>query len=274
KVAMPVPGCNAGAGSVAGEVTDRRGAVAARGAVSGAATSAPAGGVPNGSWTGLGAEGAPENVIASDVVLPAGGTHTYLVEVVIGLAPGTEGAPVITGCDDLSGDEPGGVSNTADVTHNDLSDSAEACITVGVVVVDKTISSGPTPNGDGTWTIVYDLVATNVGSAEADYDLSDRLRYGDGIEIVSAELTTAPDGVTSNPAWAGLGAEGAAENVIASGVGIAAGDAHTYQVEVVVEMDEHTIDPAALQCPPPGAGGNGGLANSVSLDSNGIASHD
>lgn len=273
-VTYTITASNAGAGAGTYDVTDRMSADGDLEVVSGEVTSAPDGVVPNGSWTGLGAEGAPENVIASDVVLPAGGTHTYLVEVVIGLTPGTEGAPVITGCDDLSGDEPGGVSNTADVTHNDLSDSAEACITVGVVVVDKTISSGPTPNGDGTWTIVYDLVATNVGSAEADYDLSDRLRYGDGIEIVSAELTTVPGGVTSNPAWTGLGAEGAAENVIASGVGLAAGDAHTYQVEVVVEMDEDTIDPAALQCPPPGAGGNGGLANSVSLDSNGIVSGD
>ncbi|KRC42028.1 hypothetical protein ASE15_18765, partial [Oerskovia sp. Root22] len=61
-------------------------------------------------------------------------------------------------------------------------------MTVASITVDKTISSGPTPNGDGTWTITYDLVATNTGSAAGDYDLSDRLHYGEGIEITSAAV--------------------------------------------------------------------------------------
>ena len=51
---------------------------------------------PGTPWTGLGAEGAPENVIATGVMLPAGGTHTYQVEVVIGIDPAAGGAPDIT----------------------------------------------------------------------------------------------------------------------------------------------------------------------------------
>lgn len=273
-VTYEVVATNSGAADGTYEVTDRMTAAGDLEVVSGAVTSAPEGVEPNDSWTGLGVEGAPENVIAAGVVLPAGGTHTYQVDVILGVVPGNEGAPVITSCDELGGGESGGLSNSAGVEHNDLSDSAEACVTIGFVTVDKTISSGPTPNGDGTWTIVYDIVAENVGAATAGYDLSDRLHYGEGIEILDAAVTTAPDGVGTNPDWTGLGADDASENVVASGVELGEGGIHTYQVEVTVQMDEATIAPSALECPAPGSGENGGLANSTSLDSNGIVGTD
>src|SRR5690606_28417375 len=126
--------------------------------VSGSVTTAPAGVTPNASWTGLGADGAPENVIASGVVLPAGGSHTYQVEVIVGIADGVTGVPVITDCS-ADPSENGGLSNAAGVEHNDLTDEDEACITIAYITVDKTISNGPTPNGDGTYTITYDIVA-------------------------------------------------------------------------------------------------------------------
>lgn len=273
-VSYDVVATNAGGADGAYEVTDRMTADGDLEVRSGAVVSAPDGVTPNAAWTGLGAEGTPENVIASDVVLPAGTSHTYRVDVVIGLVPGTEGEPVVTGCTPDGPDGPGGVANTAQVEHNDLDDSAQACVTVGVVTVDKTISSGPTPNGDGTWTIVYDVVAENVGAAAADYDLTDRLHYGEGVEILDAAIVTAPDGVETEAAWTGRGDEGAAENVVASDVELAAGASHTYQVEVTVRMDEATIDPVQLQCPPPGSGEDGGLANSTSLTSNGVVAVD
>ncbi|MDF2826735.1 MAG: hypothetical protein K0R01_18 [Mycobacterium sp.] len=273
-VTYDVVATNSGAADGTYEVTDRMTADGDLEVRSGSVVTAPDGVTPNGSWTGLGAEGAPENVIASGVVLPAGGTHTYQVDVVLGLVPGTEGAPVITDCAAVGEGGPGGLSNAAGVEHNDLTDSAEACVTVGVVTVDKSISAGPTPNGDGTWTIVYDLVAENVGAAAADYDLSDRLHYAEGIEILDTAVVTSPADVETNASWTGLGDEGTAENVVASGVELAAGGSHTYQVEVTVQLDEATIDPANLQCPPPGSGENGGLANSTSLTSNGIVAED
>lgn len=274
-VTYDVVATNAGAADGTYEVTDRMTADGDLEVRSGAVVTAPDGVTPNAAWTGLGAEGAPENVIASGVVLPAGGTHTYQVEVVLGIAEGVEGAPVITPCSAEPGASPGGLSNAATVEHNDLTDDATACVAIAYIVVDKSISAGPTPNGDGTWTIVYDVVAENVGGESGEYDVFDRLHYGDGIEIVDAAVTAAPDGVETNAGWTGLGAENAApENLVASGVELAAGASHTYQVEVTVQMDEATIDPADLQCPPPGSGANGGLANSASLDHNGIVAED
>ncbi|MFJ2521357.1 hypothetical protein ACIOWF_20510 [Cellulosimicrobium cellulans] len=274
-VTYDVVATNAGAADGTYEVTDRMTADGDLEVRSGAVVTAPDGVTPNAAWTGLGAEGAPENVIASGVVLPAGGTHTYQVEVVLGIAEGVEGAPVITPCSAEPGGSTGGLSNAAGVEHNDLTDSDEACVAIAYIVVDKSISADPTPNGDGTYTIVYDVVAENIGGTTGEYDVFDRLHYGEGIEILDAAITTAPDGVETNAGWTGLGAEDSApENLVASGVELAAGGTHTYQVEVTVQMDEATIDPVNLQCPPPGSGENGGLANSTSLDHNGIVAED
>ncbi|WP_407320272.1 hypothetical protein UQW22_07420 [Isoptericola halotolerans] len=265
---------NDGAAEGTYEVTDQMTADGDLEVVSGEVVSAPDGVTPSASWTGLGEEGAEENVIASDVPLDAGGTHTYQIDVVVGIAEGTTGVPVITPCSALGEDGPGGLSNSAGIEHNDLTDTDEACVAVAYIVVDKAISEGPTPNGDGTFTIVYDLVAENVGGEAGDYDLTDRLQYGEGIEITEAGVVTAPDGVTTNDGWTGLGDEGAAANVVAEDVTLEAEQVHTYQVEVTVEMDEDTIDPAALECPPPGSGESGGLANSTALDHNGIVAED
>ena len=272
-VVYDVVATNDGGAAGTYDVSDRMTADGDLEVVSGSVITAPDGVVPSAAWTGLGAEGAPENVIASEVSLPAGGTHTYQVEVVIGLAAGSEGAPVITDCSAVPGGT-GGLSNSAEIEHNDLTDDATACIAVGTVIVDKTVSSGPTPNGDGTWTVVYDIVATHAGAADADYDVTDRLQFGEGIEIVDHEVRSL-DGIDVNTDWTGLGGgDSDPENVIAEDVTLSEGESHTYQVEVTVQMDDDTIDPSNLQCPPPGSGEAGGLANSTTLTSNGITGQD
>ncbi|WP_235534174.1 hypothetical protein, partial [Oerskovia sp. Root22] len=83
-------------------------------------TTTPEGVTASPSWTGLGAEGAAENVIASVVELAAGGTHTYQVEVVLALAEGAQGAPVITPCSAEPGGAQGGLSNAAGINYNGL----------------------------------------------------------------------------------------------------------------------------------------------------------
>ncbi|WP_162893238.1 DUF7507 domain-containing protein [Microbacterium halotolerans] len=255
------------------DIVDRMTASGDLEVVSGAITTAPAGVTPSATWTGRGAVDAPENVIATGVTLDAGATHTYQVEVVIGLAEGTEGAPVITECSEIPA-EGQGLSNTAEIRHNDLTADDEACVTVGVVSVDKSVSAGPTPNGDGTWTVVYDIVATHAGGAAADYDVTDRLSFGEGIEIVDHEVRSL-DGIDVNADWTGRGAaDSDPENLIAAGVTVEIGESHTYQVEVTVQMDEATIDPGELQCASPGSGEPGGLSNSTTLTSNGIVGQD
>jgi hypothetical protein len=273
-VVYDIVATNDGAEAGVYDVTDRMTADGDLEVVSGRVVTTPEGVAASEDWTGFGPDQtSPENVIATDVTLPAGASHTYQVEVVLGIADGTDGAPVITPCSAL-GAGPGGLSNTAQVEHNGLTADDDACVTIAYITVDKSVSSGPTPNDDGTWTVVYDIVAENVGGDTGEYEVTDRLHFGEGIEILDAAVTTTPDGIEARDSWTGLGDDGAAENVIASGVELAAGASHTYQVEVTVRMDEATIDPAALACPPPGSDEAGGLGNSTSLDHNGIVAID
>lgn len=240
---------------------------------SGRVISAPEGVTPSPDWTGLGAEQtSPENVIATDVTLPAGESHTYQMEVVVSVDD-ADGDVVITPCSE-DPSENGGLSNTAQIEHNDLTDDDSACVTVTYITVKKEVAEGPTSNGDGTWTVLYDVVAENVGPVAGEYDVYDQLRFGDGIDIVSKDVA-GPTGVTIEDGWTGLGDEPeAAENLVASGVSLDAGGTHTYQVEVVVSLDEETIDPGALVCPTPGSGEKGGLSNNTVLDHNGIKGTD
>ncbi|QOR69733.1 hypothetical protein IM660_13800 [Ruania alkalisoli] len=273
-VSYDVVATNDGAAAGDYDISDRMTAGGDLDVVSSAITATPAGVTPNADWTGLGAEGAAENVIATDVTLPGGGVHTYQVEVVLGMAEGIEGPPDVGACPAEPGADGGGLANTAEIEHNDLTDADEECTSVAAIVVDKSISSGPVPNGDGTFTITYDLLAENIGGAAGEYDISDRLLYGEGIEITSAGIITAPDGVSTNAGWTGLGDEGAAENVVAEAIMLEMDGVHTYQIEVIVQLDEDTIDPSVLECPEPGSGESGGLANSTELDHNGIEDED
>ncbi|MEE6289141.1 isopeptide-forming domain-containing fimbrial protein [Georgenia sp. MJ173] len=222
------------------------------------------------AWTGLGEDGAVENLIAADVPLAGGEVHTYQVEVVLSVDATDGVVPVVTQCSALGEGETGGLSNSAGLEHNDLTDEATACVTVGYVQLGKTISEGPTANGDGTFTVLYDVVAENVGGAAADYEITDRLMFGGDVQLESAAVVTAPEGVETNADWTGLGDAGADENVIAQGVTLEAEGTHTYQVQAVVSLDEAELDLSTLQCPPPGSAGTGGLANSAGLTHNGI----
>ncbi|WP_460980220.1 hypothetical protein, partial [Pseudactinotalea suaedae] len=109
----------------------------------------------------------------------------------------------------------------------------DACAPLPEFTIAKTVSEdSPVRNDDGTWTVTYDVVVTNTGAGDGSYDVSDRLRFGEGIEVVGSEVT-APEGVTTLAGWTGEGAEGAEENLVAVDVPLAAGGTHTYTVAVV-----------------------------------------
>ncbi|WP_156760267.1 DUF7507 domain-containing protein [Microbacterium karelineae] len=261
---------NSGAADGVYTVTDRMTADGDLTVESGSVVTTPEGVTANDAWTGMGEEHtSAENVIVEGVDLPAGEAHTYQVEVVLSLDT-SDGVPVVTACSADGGDAAGGLSNAAQIEHNDLTDDAEACVTVTDITVDKTVSEGPTANGDGTWTVVYDVVATNVGPAAGTYDVYDQLRYGADVTLESADVVSGPDGVELSDEWTGLGDEPEAmENLVAGGVSLESGASHTYRVQAVVSLDEAQADPQTLVCPEPGSGEIGGLANGATLDHNG-----
>lgn len=151
-----------------------------------------------------------------------------------------------------------GTSCTNGLDQDDLS-----CATVQSIfapLVGKRIQS-LTQNNDGTWTVVYAVDVTNpspVGTGT--YSLSDALKFGSGIQVLSASATM-PAGVTAaTPAWSGSGA-------LATGVSIAGGAQHTYLVTVTA--DAHQVaGTAAAVCVSHAAGG---FANEATLSLVGLA---
>ncbi|WP_127818668.1 DUF7927 domain-containing protein [Microbacterium sp. CPCC 204701] len=110
-------------------------------------------------------------------------------------------------------------------------------------------------NDDGTWSIVYAIDVTSAApEGSTTYALADSLRFGAGLEAISATATL-PDGSPS-PTWVADG-----DATIAAGVPIAAGEQHTYRVSVTAEAHE-TPGTATAVC---AAGAEGGFANAASL---------
>ncbi|WP_046772467.1 SdrD B-like domain-containing protein [Jiangella alkaliphila] len=201
---------------------------------------------------------------------------TVIAEAPLQLVPG-EGGEDPTACPG-EGEDPTSdtaFNNTSTLTdESGLTEDDQACAPLPSIDIEKTVSAGPTANGDGTWTITYDLVASNTGAADGDYTISDQLRYGEGILVEDAQVVTTPEGVTALDTWTGQGADGDPVNVIAEDVPLAAGGVHTYQVQVVFSLDEETLTEESMTCPEPDSGENGGLANSTGIEHNDLTDDD
>lgn len=93
--------------------------------------------------------------------------------------------------------------------------------------ITKTVTSSAIDGTTGDWTIGYEITVTNPDPAHATaYDLSDELGLGDGIAVVDAQVASSD--ATVSGAW-----DGDADPVVASGIELAGGATHTYQVTVV-----------------------------------------
>ncbi|WP_332871906.1 SdrD B-like domain-containing protein, partial [Jiangella endophytica] len=146
---------------------------------------------------------------------------------------------------------------------------------------DKRTVSGPTenPDDDGTWTVVYELVAENTGMIPGAYLLTDDLTgYGAGVEVVDTQVVSGPPEAEGllNPGWDGT----TDLNVVTGEVPIAAqstvenGSEHVYTLEVTVRLTtdpdtgEVTALPEDLACTDGQQAGDAttGLFNHATLD--------
>ncbi|GAA5197092.1 prealbumin-like fold domain-containing protein [Microbacterium jejuense] len=107
--------------------------------------------------------------------------------------------------------------------------------------IEKTVSSGPTLQDDGTYVIGYTVTVANPGGVADVYDLDDALRFGEGVTVTAASVTSA-DGVTVDPSWNGLDAVR-----VTSGATIEAGDTHAFAVTATVTVAS-TITPEQADC--------------------------
>lgn len=149
-------------------------------------------------------------------------------------------------CTDTAGDDTAPVVDGETATvHVGLGETVTCTFTNaqrGPLEFDKAVAAGsPVNNGDGTWTIEYDLTVTSQSNVPEEYDLEDELDFGDGIEPTSASVTS-DNGVTVNAGW-----DGVADTVVATDATIPALGSHTYTVTVTAEVDAE-LDPDAADC--------------------------
>lgn len=206
--------------------------------------------------TGFDGEGDP--TIAADVEIGAGDPdpveHVYTVTVVYR----TTGAATVPqdACDDGSGHI---IANDATVTTYDLDPlSDDACVTIpedAPVTVSKT-ETLTEQNDDGTWTITYDVVATNSSATLAtSYDAVDVPTFGDGITINDAAWTGATSGTFSGDPLTG---ELATDRTLAAG----ASDTYTVTINASVAATSSGTD---MDCEIAGEEDGTGFLNTATI---------
>jgi uncharacterized repeat protein (TIGR01451 family) len=127
------------------------------------------------------------------------------------------------------------------------------------VSVVKTISSDPTDNLDGTFTIVYSINVTNAATAGVGhYDLADTATFSPGVTIESQAVTnTAPGSITTDAMFPTSG-------TIVTGQEILIGATHTYEVAVVATLAVDTST-TYLECSSTTGAAGEGLYNEAAL---------
>ena len=162
-----------------------------------------------------------------------------------------------------------GLNNAAtltDPTGGTVTDTD--CAGLPSTKVSKVMDGAPVKGANGHWTVNYTLTVFNDGAVQGLYTLTDQLRYGAGIEVLKATVTSAPEGVTPAATWTGQGAKDAAENVVATDVALAAGGSHVYRVTIETSLDTAAADGTTLTCPAPGSDDRGGFANTAGVGHN------
>jgi hypothetical protein len=225
------------------------------------ANTSPGAVATNAAWNGITAT----NIVTAESI-PGTTTHTYRANVVAN-APASLAA-ASSDCT-LAGAETGtGLQNGATASQNGTASSpAVACAPLPSIEIAKTVASGPIANANGTWTISYNLAVTNSGAGAGTYALADALKFGTGITVVSAAVTTSPVGAAlATPAW-----NGSTNTTVVAARALAAGLTETY-VATVVASAPGGVSPAAADCSL-GAGETGtGLSNDATTTANGAPS--
>jgi LPXTG-motif cell wall-anchored protein len=209
------------------------------------------------SWDGQG-----NTLLVDNGVLQPGETHTLRTTVIVeSLQPDPtdpDGAACSGGGTGLDED----LANTSSLTSNGNTIVANGCVPVPHPSIDhnKTLT-GITPNGDGTYTVVYSVVATNSGDGTGLYDLGDTLRYGAGVQIVGQPTVTAtPASVNLLAGWNGISSTGLVDDQPIDPAGV-----HTYTLTVVVRPDPNTTIGGATDCGLDGGESGTGVRNESTL---------
>lgn len=156
----------------------------------------------------------------------------------------------------LSGGEiPSQILNDATASISDrFSQRAAADAESSVSVVVPQIATTKTVLGSSfsgnSFTVSYEIAVSNSGGADGSYSISDALAMGDGVDVDSAIVSSAP--VATDPTW-----DGASNTSIAADVGLPAGTTHRYRIDVAGTISPGIADSARDCTIDPGESGTG-----------------
>lgn len=137
------------------------------------------------------------------------------------------------------------------------------------ITVDKSLVSATEPDEDNNTTVTYDVTVTNSGTAQGTYDLDDRVRFGDGIEVSSVEATnTDPGSITVDPAF-----DGVDHPRIVTGEVLPGGATHVYRVVVEAQVTT-TSTSSTRDCTLTETETGTGYLNSATVTVDGVTSTD
>jgi hypothetical protein len=181
------------------------------------------------------------NTLAGDVIIAAGGVHTYTLSfnVTLNLAPASPGNNVYTACGSGTPGNPAPGEGLYNMTALDLNDDGtpeetdEVCGDLPYITHEKTgpVISAQQPNG--SYNVTYTVTVRNLGGASGDYDLFDTPTFDDDIAINTASFTSTNPPNLSGP----LSTTNGATNTLAGDVIIAAGGVHTYTLSFNVTLN-------------------------------------
>ncbi|UOQ88189.1 LPXTG cell wall anchor domain-containing protein [Agromyces endophyticus] len=190
--------------------------------------------------TPLDAEGAPAGDPVVESVTTEGGEGTAVFDGVLpggrfSLAEADPGEAWVAG--DLACTvDPVGEAGPSPIDANDFTvqpGDLIACaienVARGPLEIVKTVDGPAVNNGDGTWDVSYTITVTSQSATDESYDLSDELKYGDGITVLEASIT-GPEGIAINPDWDGI------ENLAVATAVLPAGETHVYAVSVTSDV--------------------------------------
>ncbi|MFF2274851.1 hypothetical protein [Agromyces sp. NPDC058126] len=206
--------------------------------------------------------------VVADEPIAAGAVHVYRI---------TLNATVPSGLPEnerlcVDGQSGVGFFNEARLTSGEIVDTSDDCTPVepgGRPTVEK---SDPTvtQDGEGVWTVEYDVTVTGNGDYISTYTLEDTLHFGSSVEILTAE-------------WAGQGTDGEwedpeanpTETIVATPEVIDIDEVHSYTVTVTAKVDEVAFtDPTTNTCDPSDEEPNVGFLNTATLTSDGVPQSD
>ena len=221
---------------------------------------------PSGLSSNPGFDGASDTLIVDGASIADGATHVYIVTVEVSV----DAAAVTfdnTDCT-IGGTETGsGFSNAAAMTTNGVASSGTACAPVPAQLsITKTVGAGsPIAAGDGTYQVGYTITVTNGSAGPGSYDLSDELAFGDGIDVISADLANLTPGTIVVSGWDGVDDTEVVSGQSILGAAATGPTVHVYTVTVLVDVPAELATTAA-DCTIDVDESGSGLTNRASLE--------